>query len=401
VMRSSTDMLFLLNYRPCASLHRQERGDRGIERHTHGIVSPGLSCARRMALSLAILEPADPTVRAIEQVAACNGVRRYNRMRSLVCQGFSGGVYGDRSDGDDMTQIERVAMIGTGTMGRMIALRTAQHGIPVILYDSDPVALERARAAIHDMLASLLAQGTVARIELDAIESRLRYAVDLGGAVRDVDLVIEAIPERVDLKRALFAQLDELCRDSAIVATNSSSIRVSYLENATTRPEQVANFHFYNPVWDIPMVEIGRGTKTNDATVDALTAFARRIGLLPLHVRKESTGFIFNRVWRAIKKETLKVVDTGVASFEDVDRAWMTMYHTEMGPFGKMDEIGLDVVKDIEEHYASESGDPSDLPPKILTERVARGDLGVKTGRGFYTYPDPAWAAPGFLKPDE
>lgn len=297
--------------------------------------------------------------------------------------------------------IERVAMIGTGTMGRMIALRTAQYGIPVILYDSDPAALDRARAAIHETLGGWLAQGTLARIEMEEIEGHLHYANELRGAVRDVDLVIEAVPERVDMKRALFGQLDELCPERAIIATNSSSIRVSYLEDATARPEKVANLHFYNPVWEIPMVEIGRGTKTNTETVDALTDYARRIALLPLHVQKESTGFIFNRVWRAIKKETLKVVDSGVASFEDVDRAWMTMYHTDMGPFGKMDEIGLDVVKDIEEHYASESNDPSDRPPKILTDRVARGDLGMKTGRGFYTYPNPAFAAPDFLKPNQ
>ena len=298
-----------------------------------------------------------------------------------------------------LSPIARVAVIGTGTMGRMIALRTAQHGVPVTLHDSDPAALDRARAAIHATLGGWLAQGTLARIEMDDIEGRLRYANDLASAVRDVDLVIEAIPERVEMKRALFGQLDERCREGAIIATNSSSIRVSYLEDATARPEKVANLHFYNPVWEIPMVEIGRGTKTDDATIDALTAYARTIGLLPLHVRKESTGFIFNRVWRAIKKETLKVVESGVASFEDVDRAWMTMYHTNMGPFGKMDEIGLDVVKDIEEHYAAESGDPADRPPPILTERVARGDLGMKTGRGFYTYPNPAWATPDFLNP--
>ncbi len=300
-----------------------------------------------------------------------------------------------------MPQIERVAVIGTGTMGRMIALRTAQHGIPVTLHDSDPAALDRARAAIHDILSGWLAQGTLARIEMGDIEGRLRYANDLANAVRDADLVIEAIPERVEMKRALFSQLDELCQESAIIATNSSSIRVSYLEDATARADKVANLHFYNPVWEIPMVEIGRGTQTSTETVDALTAYARTIDLLPLHVRKESTGFIFNRVWRAIKKETLKVVDSGVASFEDVDRAWMTMYHTAMGPFGKMDEIGLDVVKDIEEHYASESNDPSDVPPNILTDRVTRGDLGMKTGRGFYTYPNPAWAQQDFLKPND
>jgi len=115
---------------------------------------------------------------------------------------------------------------------------------------------------------------------------------------------------------------------------------------------------------------------------------------------RESTGFIFNRVWRAIKKEVLAVADGGIASFEDIDRAWMIHYRTPRGPFGKMDEIGLDVVQAIEEVYAAESNDPADRPPPLLTDRVARGDLGQKSGRGFYTYPDPAWAAPGFLTPE-
>jgi 3-hydroxybutyryl-CoA dehydrogenase len=296
-------------------------------------------------------------------------------------------------------RIERVAMIGTGTMGRMIAFQIARHGIPVTLNDSDPAALERAQTAIERFIRDWVAGGTMTEAEAEATRARFHYVADLSSAVRDTDLVIEAIPERVDLKRALFSQLDELCRDTTIIATNSSSIRVSYLEDATARAEKVANLHFYNPIWQTTMVEIGGGTGTSAETIDALTDFARRIRLLPLHVRKESTGFIFNRVWRAIKKETLRVVDSGVASFEDVDRAWMIMYETDKGPFGKMDEIGLDVVKDIEEHYASESGDPADRPPKILIDRVARGDLGIKTGRGFYTYPNPAWAQPDFLRP--
>ena len=297
--------------------------------------------------------------------------------------------------------IERVAVVGAGTMGRQIALQVARSGFPVALFDADPAALGRARAAQRDVVRAWAAAGEVGPGEDAAIFERLRYVEDLGAAVRDVDLAIEVVPERVELKRRVFAQLDEHCRDGCVIATNSSSIRVSLLEDATGRPEQVANLHFYIPVWDHPMVEVGGGTRTSPETLEALTAFARRIGLLPLRVRKESTGFIFNRVWRAIKKETLKVVDSGVASHEDVDRAWMVMFETPYGPFGLMDQIGLDVVKDIEEHYAAESGDPSDLPPPVLTERVARGDLGRKTGRGFYTYPNPAYAAPDFLAPGD
>ncbi len=296
-------------------------------------------------------------------------------------------------------QITRVAVVGSGTMGRQIALQVARGGFPVALYDVDPAALERARVAQAAVAAGFVAAGRWTQGEADAALARLRYATELGDATREVELVIEAVPERVDLKREVFAQLDEHLPEGAIIATNSSSIRVSLLEGATARPERCANFHFYIPVWDNPMVEVGGGTSTDPAALDALDQFARQIGMLPLRIRRESTGFIFNRVWRAIKKEVLTVADGGVASFEDVDRAWMIHYGTPKGPFGKMDEIGLDVVKAIEEVYAAESGDPDDLPPPFLNERVARGDLGEKTGRGFYTYPDPAWAAPGFLSP--
>jgi 3-hydroxybutyryl-CoA dehydrogenase len=126
--------------------------------------------------------------------------------------------------------------------------------------------------------------------------------------------------------------------------------------------------------------------------------FVRAIGLAPLIVRKESTGFLFNRVWRAIKKECLHLVDDGVASFEDVDRAWMVVMGTPAGPFALMDVVGLDVVRDIEMVYYRESGDELDAPPKLLLDKIARGELGVKTGKGFYSYPNPAYRAPGWLK---
>ena len=301
-----------------------------------------------------------------------------------------------------MTPITRVTVIGAGTMGRQIALQTARSGLPVTLYDIDGEALARARDAHRRQVAAWVETGTVPAGDDVAIFARLHYATDVAAAVCDADVAIEVVPERVDLKRAVFAQLDPHLGPDAIIATNSSAIRVSLLEDATARPERVANLHFYHPVWEYPMVEIGGGTRTSAETLEALTRFARRIGLVPLRVQKESTGFIFNRVWRAIKKEALKVVDSGVASHEDVDRAWMIAYGSHnLPPFALMDRIGLDVVLDIEKHYAWESGDPSDLPPPLLTEKVARGELGQKTGRGFYTYPYPAYAAADFLTPSE
>jgi 3-hydroxybutyryl-CoA dehydrogenase len=299
---------------------------------------------------------------------------------------------------ESVTTIERITVIGAGTIGRQIALQTARNGLSVTLYDINAAMLERARDSQREQVAAWVATGKVLATEDAAIFERLHYATDIAAAVREADLAIEVVPERVDLKRAVFAQFDAHLRTDAIIATNSSSIRVSLLEDATGRPERVANLHFYLPVWDYPMVEIGGGTHTSEDTLEALTLFARRIDMLPLRVCKESTGFIFNRIWRAIKKEALKVVDSGVASHEDVDRAWMISYgRHNLPPFALMDRIGLDVVKDIEEHYARESGDPSDLPPPILTEKVACGELGQKTGRGFYSYPNPAYAAPDFL----
>lgn len=299
-----------------------------------------------------------------------------------------------------MTQIKRVAVIGAGTMGRQISLQIAMHGFHVALYDIDPAALAAAEQAQRALVADWLASDRVSASAEARIFERLRYSADLPSACRDADLAIEAVPEQVDLKRAVFAGLDRLLPPSAIIASNSSSIRVRRLEDATERPQRAANLHFYLPVWDSPMVEVGGGSCTQLEVLEALGDFARAIRILPLRVRRESTGFVFNRVWRAVKKEVMRVADSGVASIEDIDRAWMIKFGREKPPpFAQMDRIGLDVIRDIELNYAAESGDPADLPPPLLTERVERGELGVKSGRGFYEYPDPAWQRDDFLDP--
>lgn len=300
-----------------------------------------------------------------------------------------------------MKRIQRVALIGAGTMGRQIALQCARHGIAVALCDVSAAVLDDAEVWQRQVVADWIESGELSESDERRILDRIHYDTDLKTALRDADLAIEAAPERIELKRAVFAQADRLLRADAILATNSSSIRVSALEGATKGPRQVANLHFYLPVWDSPMVEIGGGTCTSSETLAALTVFARAISILPLRVQKESTGFVFNRVWRAVKKEAMRVADSGVASIEDIDRAWMIKFGREKPPpFAQMDRIGLDVIRDIERRYAAESGDPDDEPRPILCDRVARGDLGVKSGRGFYRYPDPAWARPDFLDPD-
>ena len=301
-----------------------------------------------------------------------------------------------------MKRIETVTVVGAGTMGRQISLQIARHHIPVVLFDIDDSVLKNAALDQKQIVAYWIAAGDEAEDARTTVLGNIRYETDLAVALRDADLAIEAVPEKLELKRQVFKRVDGLLREHAIIASNSSSIRVSFLEDATKRPEQVANLHFYLPVWESPMVEIGGGSRTRADVLDALCAFAREIGILPLTVRRESTGFIFNRVWRAIKKEVMKVADSGVATVEDIDRAWMIKFGREKPPpFAQMDRIGLDVIHDIEMRYAEESGDTDDLPRPTLTERIERGDLGVKTGRGFYSYPHPAYLADDFLEPDQ
>jgi 3-hydroxybutyryl-CoA dehydrogenase len=297
-----------------------------------------------------------------------------------------------------MKPIDSVCLCGAGFLGWQISLQCASHGTPVRLFDISEAALERASEHIRHELKTWTSEGKITPEEVEATLSLVSFHDDMAEAVEGVDLVIEAVPERLDLKRAVFAQLDSVCDDATIVATNSSSIRVSKIEGATGRLDRVLNTHFYNTPWKRSIVELMRGTGTSDETLERVRLFMVSIGITPLMVLKESTGFIFNRVWRAIKRECLHLVDQGVSSFQDVDRAWMTLYETPYGPFGMMDGVGLDVVRDIERVYYEESGAERDAPPRLLLEMIERGELGVKTGKGFYTYPDPAYLEPGFLK---
>ena len=297
-----------------------------------------------------------------------------------------------------MESIESVCLCGAGYLGWQISLQCASQGTPVRLFDISEEALERASEHIRQELKIWTSEGKITPEDVEAILSRVSFHDDLAEAVEGVALVIEAVPERLDLKREVFAQLDDVCDDATILATNSSSIRISKIEDATGRLDKVLNTHFYNTPWKRSIVELMRGTGTSDETLERVRLFMVSIGITPLMVLKESTGFIFNRVWRAIKRECLHLVDQGVSSFQDVDRAWMTLYETPYGPFGMMDGVGLDVVRDIERVYYEESGAERDAPPRLLLEMIERGKLGVKTGKGFYTYPDPAYLEPGFLK---
>ncbi len=295
-------------------------------------------------------------------------------------------------------QIKTVCVVGSGYMGSQIGLHCAVYGHAVWMCDANAEALERGAAGQAKWLDEQIEAGAVAADQRQTILDRIRRSVGLAESAAGADIVIEAITENLAVKRNVFHELDQLCPPRTILTTNSSSIRISRIESATGRPHRVLNTHFVQPVWKHPFVELMRGTETSDDTLESVRRFMASMGVIPFLVRRENTGFIFNRIWRAVKKESLRLVDQGVATFEDVDRSWMIQMETSMGPFAMMDHIGLDVVRDIEQVYYEESGDPSDAPPQVLLDKIAGGELGVKAGKGFYTYPDADWQSIDFLK---
>jgi 3-hydroxybutyryl-CoA dehydrogenase len=297
-----------------------------------------------------------------------------------------------------MPAIKNVTVIGLGTLGSQIAMQAAAYGHQVTAFDPNPDAFAQARGKVRSAM-QMVGKGPTYPLERwDDIAAQVRLAPDLAGAAQGADLVVEVVAENVELKRKVFAALDRAAPPGALLATNSSSIPVSRIESATQRPQLCLNLHFYQPAVGIPMADIMGGTRTAPETIAAARDFLHSIRCVPLPVQKEILGFCFNNVWRAVKRQTLYMWAGGFVDFRDIDRAWMVFTGMTYGPFFLMDLVGLDVVLAIETVYFTESGDPKDAPPQALKDKVAKGELGIKSGRGFYSYPDPECARPGFLQ---
>ena len=295
-------------------------------------------------------------------------------------------------------KIRKVAVIGTGLLGTQIAIQATCFGYEVSAHDPDEGSFNRVQQNLKASMKISGGEPTVPMEEWEKAANKVKFCKELEEALRDADIVIEAVPEDLELKRKVFERLDALASRGAILATNSSSIPISKIESATARPEKCLNIHFYGLVRGMNMVDIMGGTKTTAETMEAGKAWIRSIGCVPLTVKKEILGFCFNRVWRAIKRETLYMWAEGFVDFRDIDRGWMIFTGMTQGPFGLMDNVGLNVVYDIEMVYYNESKDPKDHPPEALKAMVDRKELGIKTGKGFYNYPDPEYSRPDFLK---
>ncbi|UCF93748.1 MAG: hypothetical protein JSW39_06205 [Desulfobacterales bacterium] len=296
---------------------------------------------------------------------------------------------------------DQVAVVGAGTLGAQIALLSAYAGYQVMLYDTRPGIFKETIMTIRSDLQSKNVDPFIPYAQWPACEERIQSVNNLAEAVGAAELVVEVVPENLGLKQQVFQELGRKAPSHAILATNSSSIPVSRLEASSGRPERCLNIHFYMPLRGMNIADVMGGTRTVPEVLDTGIRWVRSLGVIPLTVKKELLGFCFNRVWRAIKREVLHMWAEGFVDFRDIDRAYMvfTGNREDAGPFGLMDRVGLDVVYDIEMVYYKESGDPKDHPPEALRQKVAQGELGVKTGKGFYTYPDPEYLRAGFLDP--
>jgi 3-hydroxybutyryl-CoA dehydrogenase len=295
-------------------------------------------------------------------------------------------------------RIGKVSVIGVGTLGTQIAIQAACYGYDVKVYDQDPDNFQRTLQRLHPYIIETSAKPTVPIEEWENGAKKVKQYKDLDDALKDADLVIEAVPENLELKQKTFAQMDSMTPKEAILATNSSSITISKIEEATKRPEKCVNLHFYSPATGTNIVDIMGGTKTTVETIETCQQWVRSVGCIPLTVKKEVIGFCFNSVWRAVKHRCLQLWAGGYVDFRDIDRAWMVYTRMTRGPFGLMDEVGLDVVYNIELTYHDESKDPEDYPPQALKDMIDRKELGIKTGKGFYNYPNPEYDKPDFLK---
>lgn len=289
--------------------------------------------------------------------------------------------------------IETIAIIGAGTMGSQIAALAACGGRQVSLHDADSAALDRGMTRIDREILPAIECARPGSCSAADGRSRIQPVADLAAAVAGAQLVIEAVREDAAVKRGVFAELSRLA-PAAILATNSSSLPSSVVADVVADPRRLLNMHFFAPVWVRTMVELMTCGSTADDTFDRVLQFCRSLGLTAATARVESRGFIINRIWRAVKRESLRVVDEGVATPEDVDRLWMTFFQTVHAPFGLMDMVGLDVVRDIEAAYQRDTRDPTDTPSATLLGLIQAGRLGEKTGAGFYTHPHPSSRRP-------
>jgi 3-hydroxybutyryl-CoA dehydrogenase len=294
--------------------------------------------------------------------------------------------------------IKRVLIVGGGTMGSQIALNFAVHGCDVVVFDIKEEALTRSLASIKRMAANLVRGQLVMPEGVEAAIGRITTTIVPETAAADIDLISESTPEDPVLKGETFSLFHRLCPERTIFTTNTSTLLPSMFAAASGRPEKLLALHFHDlRVTNIVDIMPHRGT--DEKVVQVVRTFAERMGLSPIMMSKESNGYIFNAMYGALLSSALALAANQVSSCADIDRAWMGVTKMMIGPFGMMDSVGLDTVWKITDYWATRSGDKQQLlNAEFLKGYVERGELGQKSGKGFYSYPHPWFAEPGFVE---
>ncbi len=279
----------------------------------------------------------------------------------------------------------RVLVVGAGLMGSGIAQVAAVAGWDVTLRDVAQPALDKGMAAIERSLARMVDKQTVSADERDAALTRIATTTDLDAAA-EADVVVEAVFEEVEVKHAVFRDLDRLADDDAVLATNTSAIPITTIAAVTQRPERVVGTHFFSPVPMMRRVELVRGLRTTDATLATARSFAEDLGKTCIVVERDVAGFVTTRLVSALAMEAVALYESGVASAEDIDLACRLGFGHPMGPLATTDLTGVDILRHAALNIYAETGDPKFFPPELLSRMVDAGDLGRKTGRGFFSY---------------
>ena len=286
----------------------------------------------------------------------------------------------------NITDVKNIAVIGAGNMGHQIALLCALHGYKTTCTDVNPNILEKAEQFADSYLPERVKKAKLTQEQADQARANIIFTPSLEAAVTDADYVIEAVLEILDVKRKVFASLDRLAPPHAILATNSSFIVSSRIADVTHRPSKVLNLHFFNPALVMKLVEVVQGPHVSDETAQISLAVCERLDKVGVHLKKEVEGFLLNRILKAIAREAFWLLEMGVASFEDIDKAQVYGAGHPMGAFRLMDLTGLDLAYTRSMEKFRETGDPADLPGPSLVERYMKGWYGEKTGKGWYDY---------------
>lgn len=283
-------------------------------------------------------------------------------------------------------EIKKIGVVGAGAMGNGIAQVAAQIGCDVVLRDIKDEFVERGIKNIDRFLSKSVEKGKIEAADKDAVMGRIKGTTEMSD-LKDVDFIVEAVIENLELKRSVFKELDELCAPEVILASNTSSMSLTEIAAATNRPDRVCGMHFFNPVPIMKLVEVIRGFSTSDETVQVTTELAKKMGKITIEVKKDSPGFVVNRIMIPHMIEAIKIVEEGIASIEDVDTAVKAGLNYPMGPFELMDLTGIDICYFVNEYFYKELNKESKwVSPNLLKTMIRANKLGRKTGGGWYDH---------------